>query len=166
MKTSMLEEWIFEPGAYRNVSHPSDRSATFIHWMFQWGTNPISPKVTIEEEEDPDQFKPLHTPLPANGKRTLERRKTKKEEIFHDCEEEPLPALLPYPDDELPPQFDTKEDVWDDTFARKVEDPATYSINNDEVLIEYAPDGSSITLFENLSFNSPLTQDGISASEI
>ncbi|KAG2343093.1 hypothetical protein BDR05DRAFT_1000403 [Suillus weaverae] len=92
--------------------------------------------------------------------------KTKKEEVFYDCEEEPLPALLPNPDEEPFPQLDTKEDVWDDTFARKVEDPATYSINDDEILIEYAPDGSSITLFKNLSFDSPLTQDGTSASEI
>jgi hypothetical protein len=60
------------------------------------------------------------------------------------------------------------EDVWDDSsmFARKVENPVTYPINDDEVLIEYAQDGSSITLHENLSFDSPLTRDGTSASEI
>jgi hypothetical protein len=60
------------------------------------------------------------------------------------------------------------EDVWNNTsvFARKVEDPVTYPINDDEVLIKYAQDGSSVTLHENLSFNSPLTQDGTSASEI
>jgi hypothetical protein len=60
------------------------------------------------------------------------------------------------------------EDVWDDSsiFTRKVEDPVTYPINDDEVLIKYAQDGSSITLHENLSFDSPLTRDGTSASEI
>jgi hypothetical protein len=60
------------------------------------------------------------------------------------------------------------EDVWNNTtvFARKVEDPVSYPINDDEVLIEYAQDGSSVTLYENLSFDSPLTCDGTSASEI
>jgi hypothetical protein len=60
------------------------------------------------------------------------------------------------------------DDIWDDSsmFARKVEDPITYPINDDEVLIEYAQDGSSVTLHENLSFDSPLTHDGTSASEI
>jgi hypothetical protein len=60
------------------------------------------------------------------------------------------------------------EDVWDDTsmFARKVDDPVTYPINDDEVLIEYTQDGSSVTLHENLSFDSHLTRDGTSASKI
>jgi hypothetical protein len=37
-------------------------------------TPPLKPrkKVSIEEEEDPEQFAPLHTPLPKDGKRTLE----------------------------------------------------------------------------------------------
>jgi hypothetical protein len=39
-------------------------------------------------------------------------------------------------------------------------------INSDEVLIEYAQDGSSVTLHENLSFDSPLTCDSTSASNI
>jgi hypothetical protein len=114
----------------------------------------------IEEEEDPEQFAPLHSPLPKDRKRTLKRRKEKKKK-------EPLPALIPDPDDELP-QYDTMEDVWNDTsvFARKVEDPVTYPINDDEVLIEYTQDGSSITPHENLSFDSPLTCNGTSASEI
>jgi hypothetical protein len=30
-------------------------------------------KVSIEEEEDLEQFAPLHSPLPKDGKRTLER---------------------------------------------------------------------------------------------
>jgi hypothetical protein len=60
------------------------------------------------------------------------------------------------------------EDVWDNTsiFTREVEDPVTYPINNDEVLIEYTQDGSSVTLHENLSFDSPLTHDSTSASKI
>jgi hypothetical protein len=111
-------------------------------------------KVSIEEEEDPKQFAPLHSPLPKDGKRTIKRRKEKKQK-------EPIPALIPDPDDE-PPQYDTMEDVWNDTsmFARKVDDPVTYPINDNEVLIKYAQDGSSITLHENLSFDSPLTCDG------
>jgi hypothetical protein len=117
-------------------------------------------KVSIEEEEDLEQFTPLHSPLPKDGKRTLEQQKEKKKK-------EPVPALIPDPDDE-PPQYDTMEDVWDNSsmFARKVEDPVTYPINDDEVLIEYTQDGTSVTLHENLSFNSPLTCDGTSASEI
>jgi hypothetical protein len=117
-------------------------------------------KVSIEEEEDPEQFAPLHSPLPKDGKRTLEQQKEKKKK-------EPIPALIPDPDDE-PPQYDTMEDVWDNSsmFARKVEDPVTYPINEDEVLIKYAQDGTSVTLHENLSFNFPLTHDGTSASEI
>jgi hypothetical protein len=114
-----------------------------------------------EEEEDPEQFAPLHSPLPKDGKRTLEQRKEKKKKG------ETIPALISDPDDELP-QYDTMEDVWNDSsmFARKVEDPVTYPINDDEVLIEYTQDGSSVTLHENLSFDSPLTHDGTSASEI
>jgi len=134
-------------------------------WRENSTPNPLPPpkprkKVSIEEEEDPEQFAPLHAPLPKNGKRTLERRKEKKKK-------EPIPALIPDPDDE-PPLYDTMEDVWDDSsmFARKVEDPVTYPINDDEVLIEYAQDGTSVTLHENLSFDSPLTRDGTSASEI
>jgi len=133
-------------------------------WRENSAPNPLPPpkpkkKISIEEEEDPEQFAPLHAPLPKDGKRTLERRKEKKKE--------PIPALIPDPDDE-PPQYDTMEDVWDDSsmFVRKVEDPVTYPINDDEVLIEYAQDGSSVTLHENLSFDSPLTRDGTSASEI
>jgi hypothetical protein len=114
----------------------------------------------IKEEEDPEQFTPLHSSLPKDGKRTLERRTEKKKK-------EPIPAIIPDPDNK-PPQYDTMEDVWDDSsmFTRKVEDPVTYPINDDEVLIEYTQDGSSITLHKNLSFNSPLTCDGTSASEI
>jgi len=93
------------------------------------------------------------------NKRSVPTRLQKKKE--------PLPALIPDPDDELP-QYDTMEDVWNDTsvFSRKVEDPVTYPINDVEVLIEYAQDGSSITLHENLSFDSPLTRDGTSTSKI
>jgi hypothetical protein len=134
-------------------------------WRENSTLKPIPPpksrkEVSIEEEEDSEQFAPLHTPLPRDRKRTLERRKEKKKK-------EPVPALIPDLDDK-PSQYDTMEDVWDDSsmFARKVEDPVTYPINDDEVLIEYAQDGSSITLHENLSFDSPLTRDGTSASEI
>jgi hypothetical protein len=134
-------------------------------WRENPASNPTPPpkprkKVLIEEEEDPEQFAPLHAPLPKDGKRTLERRKEKKKK-------ELVPALIPDLDYE-PSQYDTMEDVWDDSsiFARKVEDPVTYPINDDEVLIEYAQDGTSVTLHENLSFDSPLTRDGTSASEI
>jgi hypothetical protein len=133
-------------------------------WRENSTPNPTPPpkprkKVSIEEE-DPEQFAPLHAPLPKDGKRTLEQRKEKKKK-------ELIPALIPDPDDE-PSQYDTMEDVWDDSsmFARKVDDPVTYPINDDEVLIEYAQDGTSVTLHENLSFDSPLTRDGTSASEI
>jgi hypothetical protein len=134
-------------------------------WRENSTSNPTPPskprkKVSIEEEEDPKQFAPLYAPLPKDGKRTLERQKEKKKK-------DPVPTLIPDPDDE-PSQYDTMEDVWDDSsmFARKVEDPVTYPINDDEILIEYAQDGSSVTLHENLSFDSPLTRDGTSASEI
>jgi len=94
------------------------------------------------------------------GKELLNNKKKKKKK-------EPLLALIPDPDNE-PPQYNTMEDVWDNTsmFARKVEDPVTYPINDDEVLIEYAQNGTSVTLHENLSFDSPLTCDGTSASKI
>jgi hypothetical protein len=60
------------------------------------------------------------------------------------------------------------KDVWDDTlmFTRKVEDPVTYLINDDEVLIKYAQDGSPVTLHKNLSFNTPPMHDATSAFEI
>jgi hypothetical protein len=99
--------------------------------------NPTPPpkprkKVSIKEEEDPEQFTPLHSPLPKDGKRTIERQKKKKKK-------EPIPALIPDLDNE-PSKYDTMEDVWDNTsmFTRKLEDPVTYPINDDEVLIEYA----------------------------
>jgi hypothetical protein len=103
---------------------------------------------------------PFTPHFPKTGQEPLNDEKKKKKK-------EPLPALIPDPDDE-PPQDDTMEDIWDDTsmFARKVEDPVTYLINDDEVLIKYAQDGSSITLHKNLSFDTPLTCDGTSASEI
>jgi hypothetical protein len=130
--------------------------------------SPIRKKPTIEEEEDPEKFAPQYSPLPTNGKRTLER---KKEEVFYDAEEN-LP-IFPNPSPGRAPPFcyETKDDVWDDvptnpTFALKVEDIATYQINDDEVLIEYAQDGSNITIFENLSLDTPLTRDGTSRTEI
>jgi hypothetical protein len=131
--------------------------------------DPIRKKPTIEEEEDLEKFAPLHSPLPKNGKRTLERRK--KEEVFHDAEED-LPFFSD-PSHGRKPLFcyETKDDVWDDvptnpTFALKVEDVATYQINDDKVLIEYTQDGSNITIFENLSFDTPLTRNGTSRTEI
>jgi len=83
------------------------------------------------------------------GKEPLNDKKKRKKNSFQ------LSSLIPMTN----LQYDTMEDIWDDIsmFARKVEDPVTYPINDDEVLIEYAQDGSSITLHEKLSFNSPHT---------
>jgi len=80
-----------------------------------------------------------------------------------------IPALNTDPDIDDPDDFDTSEDVWVGAtqFAAEVEDPAIFPLSDDEVLIEYASDGSTVRLIENLSFhNRPLTRDGTSAAEI
>jgi hypothetical protein len=61
--------------------------------------------------------------------------------------------------------MDTKEDIWVGQMAPKVEELATYPLQDDEILIEYAPDGTTVQLIENLSFNTPLTCDGTSKKE-
>jgi hypothetical protein len=63
------------------------------------------------------------------------------------------------------PSMDTKEDVWVGQMAPKVQELATYLLQDDEILIEYAPDGTTIQLIENLSFNTPLTRDRTSKKE-
>jgi hypothetical protein len=109
-------------------------------------------------EEIPESFSPIN-PLPAGGKRTMEKIKKK----------EKLPPLLPDPDEEdSPTDWDTKEDVWvnETQFAPCIEDPASYPLSDDEVLIEYSVDASSLRLIENLSLDSKLTRDGTSKTEL
>ncbi|KAG2344890.1 hypothetical protein BDR05DRAFT_947210 [Suillus weaverae] len=61
------------------------------------------------------------------------------------------------------PDFDTMQDVW--VQAAKVEDIASYPLKDDEVLIEYSSDGTSVRLIENLNLDTPLTRDGTSKNE-
>jgi hypothetical protein len=63
------------------------------------------------------------------------------------------------------PNMDTKEDVWVGHMAPKVEELATYPLQDDEILIEYALDRTTVRLIKNLSFNTPLTCDGTSKKE-
>lgn len=46
--------------------------------------------------------------------------------------------------DEETPNYDTKEDVWSDNFQPVVNDPLAYKLADDEVLVEYAVDGSTV----------------------
>src|SRR6201746_2553036 len=83
----------------------------------------------------------------------------------------PPPPLIPDPDEDEEDSlvdWDVKEDVWVSTmqFAPKVEDPSTFILADDEVLVEYSADASSIRLIENLSLDQPLTRDGTSKTEL
>jgi hypothetical protein len=51
------------------------------------------------------------------------------------------------------------------TFHR-VEDIATYILEDDEILLEYSADGETLHVIENLIFTSPLTHDGTSKAKI
>jgi hypothetical protein len=109
-------------------------------------------------EEIPESFSPIN-PLPAGGKCTMERIKRK----------EKLPPLLPDPDEEDSPiDWDMKEDIWvnETQFAPCVEDPASYPLSDDEILIEYSADASSLHLIENLSLDLKLTCDGTSKTKL
>jgi hypothetical protein len=77
-------------------------------------------------------------------------------------------ALTQDPDINNSKDFNTPWDIWMDEnqFALPVTDVSTFELSEDEVLVEYSSDGSSVWLIENLSFNSPLTKDGTSAAEI
>jgi hypothetical protein len=69
------------------------------------------------------------------------------------------------PPSENLPDMDTKEDVWVSQMAPKVEDLITYPLQDDEILVEYTPDGSTVRLIENILFNTPLTCDRTSRRE-
>src|SRR6267154_208748 len=65
-------------------------------------------------------------------------------------------------------RYDTN-DTWvgEVACALRVDDVATYPIADDEVLLEYLADGTSVRLIENFDFaDIPLTRDGTSAKEI
>src|SRR6267154_2534780 len=76
------------------------------------------------------------------------------------------------PPDQIPtsvPEFDATNDMWVGEVActLRVDDIATYPIADDEVLLEYSADGTSVRLIENFDFaDIPLTRDGTSAKEI
>src|SRR6267154_6201430 len=65
-------------------------------------------------------------------------------------------------------RYDTN-DTWvgEVACALHVDDVATYPIADDEVLLEYSADRTSVRLIENFDFaDIPLTHDGTSAREI
>jgi hypothetical protein len=73
-------------------------------------------------------------------------------------EEKPVSTPIPK---EMSVVISTKEDIWD-SFELPVTDISTYLLHDNDVLIEYQADGSEMHIMENISFNTPLTQDGIS----
>ena len=67
------------------------------------------------------------------------------------------------------PEFDATNDTWvgEIACALRVDDIATYPLSNNEVLLEYSADGTSVRLIENFDFaDIPLTRDSTSAKEI
>jgi hypothetical protein len=79
-----------------------------------------------------------------------------------------IPALTQDPDIDESEDFDTPQDIWmgENQFVLPVTNISTFKLSEDEVLIEYSSDGSSVRLIENICFDSPLTRDGTSATEI
>jgi hypothetical protein len=73
--------------------------------------------------------------------------------------------MVGQPPSENLPDMGTKEDVWVGQMAPRVEELATYPLQDNKILIEYTPDGTNICLIENLLFNTPLTRDGTSKKE-
>jgi hypothetical protein len=72
-----------------------------------------------------------------------------------------IPDEDPHIPMETSPIFNTKEDIWNN-YELPVTDVSTYSLHDEDVLIEYLMDGSEMRLIENLSFDTLLTRDGTS----
>jgi hypothetical protein len=91
---------------------------------------------------------------------TVEIKKRKKKQ--KQKKKKKIPALTLDPDIDDSDDFDTPRDIWmgENQFALPVTDVSTFELSEDEVLIEYSSDGSSV------QFDSPLTKDGTSATEI
>lgn len=64
-------------------------------------------------------------------------------------DEDDVPSLMPDQDEDQP-DYNTKEDVWSDNFAPAVNNVSTYKLDDDEVLIEYAPDGLQVRVIEEI----------------
>jgi hypothetical protein len=80
-----------------------------------------------------------------------------------------ISTLDPDPDLDDPDDFDTKQDRWvgNSQFAPSVMDIVSFPQGDDKVLIEYAADGSSVQLIENVNFlDTSLTRDGTSKAEV
>jgi hypothetical protein len=94
----------------------------------------------------------------------IKRRKKKQKQK----KKKKIPALTLDPDIDDSEDFDTPRDIWmgENQFALPVTDVSTFELSEDEVLLEYSSDGSSLRIRENIHFDSPLTRDGTSAAEI
>jgi hypothetical protein len=83
----------------------------------------------------------------------------------------PSTSIEEIPDEEMTvpketaPVFDTKEDIWGN-YEPMVTNITTYQLQDEDILIEYSEDGTEMCLIENVSFDSPLTKDGTSKSEM
>ena len=119
----------------------------------------------IEDEEEAP-FKPLKS-LPLGTEHVLEeiRRKKKKKKTKKAKPAKEVPAEEKH--FEMPQETDVMEDVWVGKInpLPEVKEVATYPLTDDEILIEYSADGSSVRLIENLTFDTPLTRDGTSKTE-
>src|SRR6267154_3150725 len=110
---------------------------------------------TIEEEEDTEEFTPQKK-LPRNSPLILKQDAKKKKKKT----KKSTPAIPETPDnppDQIPtsiPEFDATNDTWvgEVACALCVDDIATYPIADDEVLLEYSADGTSVRLIENFDF--------------
>jgi hypothetical protein len=164
-----------------------------IHWRAGRLTLPHTPKSDLIEEDVNIECKknglpPLFTKIPK-----YTHSKLQKESVKPECIDSTIPvstrlvkpehiySMIPLtasieevPDEErsipvsIPNKtlqvFDTKEDIWEN-FEPPVYDVSAYLLWDDDVLIEYQADGSEMCIIENVSFDTPLTQDGTSKAE-
>jgi len=132
------------------------------------------PKTKVPKESADDVMPEVLSPLMKKNPTVV---KASIEEIPN---EDAYPTLLQTKDDEedsaapagewRPKDYDTRDDVWDEDLHKKmalhVAEIAEYLLNDDEVLLEYSADFSTLQLTENLTFDSPLTNDGTSRAEL
>jgi hypothetical protein len=81
----------------------------------------------------------------TNAKKTAEGpASAKKLTKGEDPSQKKMRKTVGKPPSENLPNMDTKEDIWVGQMVPKVEDLTTYPLLDDEILIEYAPDGTNI----------------------
>jgi hypothetical protein len=161
--------------------------------IIQWKAGTLSLPRTLKSdliEEDVDNERKRNSlPLLFSKKPKYEHSCLPKEPVKPECidstvlvstepvKPEHIDSMAPFtakveqiPDEdvhipsETSPVFNTKEDIWGN-YELSVDDVSTYYLHNENVLIEYHPDGTEMRVIKNVSLNTPLTHDGTSKAE-